>query len=261
MTVSVAQISSRALLPLKKLLRPMLLAVFFNYLLLSTVILILSWWLMRNRELWLGFVTIAIAPPGVAVIPFTHILAGNITLSLIGTVGAYLAALVIAPLMALLLVGERFLQPLELLIILLQLIIVPLVLSRVMLLKGIARYIEKWRGSVVNWGFFVVIFTVVGLNREVFLGQPVVLGLTSIVAIISTFGLGYLLELTLKELGIDRATRVSFVLMGTVKNCGLAAATALALFSERASVPGAVLAAFTVLYFIWLGLRVEGRGK
>jgi BASS family bile acid:Na+ symporter len=257
MTVSIVQISTKAFLPLRKLVHPMLLAVAFNYVVLSTVMLALAWWLMPNRELWIGFVVVAAAPPGVAVIPFTHILAGDTAFSLVGTVGAYLAALVITPAMFLLWVGESFLQPLELLIILVELIVVPVVLSRLLLLAGLAQHIEKWRGTIVNWGFFLVIFTVVGLNREMFLERPEIVGLASAVAVVSIFVLGYLINIALKKLGVKRATRVSLTLMGTVKNSGVAAATALALFSERASVPGAVVSVFNVLYLIYLGLRAE----
>jgi BASS family bile acid:Na+ symporter len=255
MTVSVSRVSSSAFLPLQKTMRSTLLAVFFNYLVLSPVILLMGWWLMPESALWIGFVTVSAAPPGVGIIPFTYLLEGDINLSVIGTIGAYLAALIIAPLMTLLLLGEALLQPTKLVVIILELILVPLILSRVLLVKGIARYSEKWGGTVINWSFFLVIFTVVGLNREVFLGQPTVLVLSAVVASISTFGLGYLIELALKALAVDRPTRMSLILMGTVKNSGLAAAVALALFGERASVPGALVASVTVLFLICLGAR------
>jgi BASS family bile acid:Na+ symporter len=244
MTVSTIQISTNAFLPLQKLVHPMLLAVAFNYLVLGTVMLTLAWWLMPNRELWIGFLVVAAAPPGVAVIPFTHILVGDTAFSLVGTVGAYLAALVIVPVMLFLLIGESFLQPLKLLIILVELIVIPVVLSRLLLLTGLAQHIEKWRGTMVNWGFFLVIFTVVGLNREIFLGQLEIVGLASAVAIVSIFVLGYLINIALKKLGVKRAIRVSLGLMGTVKNSGVAAATALTLFGGGASVPAAVVSVF-----------------
>lgn len=255
MTVSVTQISLKEFVPLKSIVRPMLLAVAFNYLILSTVILLLAWWLMPDEELWTGFVILAAVPPAVAVIPFTYILAGNTTLSLIGVIGGYLAALVITPVMARLLVGESFAQPLQLLTILGELIVLPLLLSRLLLRLRLARHIDRWRGTIVNWGFFIVIFTVVGLNRDVFLGEPVVLGLTAAVSVASTFLLGYLIEFTLKKLGVNEATRVSLMLMGTMKNGGLAAGITLALFSERASVPMAVITPFSILYLVSLSLR------
>jgi BASS family bile acid:Na+ symporter len=261
MTVSVTQISSKEFLPLRGLVRPMLLAVAFNYLILSTVTLLLAWWLMPDQELWTGFVILAAVPPAVAIIPFTYILGGNTVLSLIGVVGCYLAALIVTPLMAHFLIGESFAQPLQLLIILGELVILPLVLSRLLLWLRLTRYSDRWRGAIVNWGFFIVIFTVIGLNREVFLGEPVVLGLTSVVSVAITFLLGYLIEFALKKLGVKEDTRVSLMLMGTMKNGGLAAGITLALFSERASLPMAVITPFSILYLVSLSLRRHWRQK
>ena len=133
MTVSVTQISAKEFFPLRTLTRPMLLAVAFNYLLLSTVMLLLAWWLMPDQELWTGFVILAAVPPAVAIIPFTYILAGDTVFSLLGVIGGYLAALVITPVMAHFLIGESFAQPLGLLTILGELVVIPLLLSRLLL--------------------------------------------------------------------------------------------------------------------------------
>lgn len=261
MTVSVTQISSKGFLPLRGLVRPMLSAVAFNYLIFSTVTLLLAWWLMPDQELWTGFVILAAVPPAVAIIPFTYILGGDTVFSLIGVVGGYLAALIITPLMARLLIGESFAQPLSLLTILGELIVLPLLLSRLLIWLRLTRYVDRWRGTIVNWGFFIVIFTVVGLNREVFLGEPVVLGLTAIISVAVTFLLGGLIEFTLKKLGVNEATRVSLMLMGTMKNGGLAAAITLALFSRRASLPMAVITPFSILYLVSLSLRRQWKRR
>lgn len=259
MTVSLTQIPSDLLFPFKKLGRPMLIATFLSYSIFSPVMLIMAWWLMPDNDLWIGFVIVASVPPGVAVIPFTYILSGDTTFALIGTVGAYLASMVITPAMAILLIGKKFLSTLKLFSILVQLIVIPFFLSRFLIRFQLARKIEKWRGTIINWGFFIIVFTVVGLNREIFISQPQVLGLTSAVAIVSIFILGYFVDLIFKMAGVKKAARISFILMSTVKNSGLAAATALALFNDRASVPGAVVSAFNILYLVWLGLQAKQR--
>jgi BASS family bile acid:Na+ symporter len=255
MTVSTTQAASSAFRPLRKLARPMLLSVVLNYLILSGVILILARWLVPERELWIGFVLMAAAPPGVAVIPFSYILGGDTVFALIGSVGAYLAALVITPAMALFLVGEAVVQPAQLVAILLELLAVPLVLSRLLIASPLKGPVERWRGKIVNWAFALVIFTIIGLNRDVFLRQPQVVVLISVITVARSFGLAFVLEKALEKLQLDRATRVSYVLMGTLKNGGFAAGTALALFGERASVPTAVAAALAVPYLLWLGIH------
>jgi BASS family bile acid:Na+ symporter len=260
MTVSTTQVASSAFRPLRKLVRPMLLSVVLNYLVLSTVILILARWLVPERELWIGFVLSAAAPPGVAVIPFSYILGGDTAFALIGTVGAYLAALVITPAMALLLVGESFGDPVRLATVLLELVVLPLVLSRLLLARRLKGRVERWRGKIVNWAFFLVVFTIIGLNQDVFLREPQLVVLISIITVARSFGLAFVLERLLKRLRVERATRVSYVLMGTLKNGGFAAGTALALFGQRASVPAGVGAAIAVPYLLWLAMR-WGDGK
>jgi BASS family bile acid:Na+ symporter len=257
MTVSTAQVETSALRSPRALLCATLLSVGLNYLLLGGVTLLLARWLMPDRALWTGFVMAAAVPSGVAVIPFSYLLGGDTAFALIGSVGVYLSALLIMPLMTMLLVGSSFVQPAKLVIILLELVAIPLVLSRLILASRLKPIVERWRSTVVNWSFFLVILTAVGLNRDVLLREPRVLLLTAAVALMGNFGLGFVLERVLARLHVGRAATVTYVLMGTMKNSGLAAATALALFGERASMPAAVTSAINVVYLVWLGMRWE----
>ncbi len=50
----------------------------------------------------------------------------------------------------------------------------------------------------------------------------------------------------------------SLVLLGTLKNYGLAGGLALALFSRKTSVPATVSAVFMIVYIIWLELKLRG---
>ncbi len=253
MTVSITQVTSDAFWPLRKLLRPLFLSVLLNYVILGSVILVPARLLIPERDLWIGFVISAAVPPGVAVIPFSYITAGDTSFALVGTVGAYLAALAITPAMALWLLGESLIEPVRLVSTLLQLIVIPLILSRLVLISPVRATVERWRGKIVNWAFFLVIFTIVGLNRSVFLREPQLVALISGITIVRSFGLAVVLKRILQRLQVERSSVVSYVLMGTLKNGGMAAATALALFGERASVPAAVGAALAVPYLLWIG--------
>jgi BASS family bile acid:Na+ symporter len=253
MTVSITQVTSDAFWPLRKLVRPMLLSILLNYVILGTAILVPARLLIAERGLWIGFVISAAVPPGVAVIPFSYIAGGDASFALVGTVGAYLAALAITPAMALWLLGESLIEPVRLISTLLQLIVIPLILSRLVLISPVRATVERWRGKIVNWAFFVVIFTIVGLNRSVFLREPQLVVLISAITVARSFGLAVVLERVLRRLQVEEPSLVSYMLMGTLKNGGMAAATALALFDERASVPAAVGAALAVPYLLWIG--------
>ena len=127
MTVSVMGIPAAIFRTPRSLVRPALSGIAITYLLLSGVILGLSSLFIHDKNLWNGFVLIAAVPPGVAVIPFTFFLNGNSLFSLVGTIGAYLGALIITPLFALGFLGTAFIHPVKLFIILVELILLPLI--------------------------------------------------------------------------------------------------------------------------------------
>ncbi len=252
MTLSAISITSRDFASLKMMSGRILISLLLNYLVMGGIILLMARWLIDDSELWAGFVIIAAVPPAVAVVPYSYILGGDTFFSLMGMMGAYLLALVLTPAIMVLFLGIDFFNPVELIVMLLQLIVIPLVVSRILLFTGLTQRIERWRGTIVNWSFFVVLFTIIGLNREVFFGQFDVLLWSAIIAIVITFVLGYVIELIARVLHTNRATSISLILMGTMKNYGLAGAIALTLFSERASIPGSICIVVAVLRMVWL---------
>ncbi|MGE5253818.1 MAG: hypothetical protein ACM3N7_07620, partial [Planctomycetaceae bacterium] len=131
MTLATMGVSGGIFLSPGKLLRPVLWGIALNYGLLGGLILGLSGLLITEEELRAGFVIMTAVPPAVAVIPFSLILNGNQTLALIGTMGCYLAALAVTPLTAYLFLGGGFGDPVKIVTIMVELILVPLVLSRV----------------------------------------------------------------------------------------------------------------------------------
>jgi len=255
MTLSTMGISVSVFRSPRDLLVPALGGLTMNFALLGGFILGLSTLLIRDEALWSGFVIIAAVPPAVAIIPFTGFLNGNSTFSLIGSIGGYLGALIITPLIVLGLLGTGSVEPIKLFIIMVELIMVPLVLSRILVLTGIATKIEPLRGTITNWSFFVVSYTIVGLNRAVFLGHPLSLIPVGLVALGSTFLLGLVIEKVGGLFRIDKETLTSLILLGTLKNYGVAGGLALALFSKQTAVPATVSVIFMIIYIIWLSLK------
>jgi BASS family bile acid:Na+ symporter len=255
MTVSVMGIPGAIFRIPRSLAGPALSGIVMTYLVLSGIILGLSFILIHDKNLWNGFVLIAAVPPGVAVIPFTLFLNGNRFFSLVGTMGAYLGALIITPLIALWLLGTAFINPVKLFIIMVELILLPLFISQFLVRTGASKRIEPFKGTITNWSFFVVTYTIVGLNRQVFLDQPLSLLPVAIIALVTTFLLGWAIEGMGKLLRIDSTTVTSLVLLGTIKNYGLAGGLSLALFSRDTAVPATVSTIFMTVYIIWLGFK------
>ncbi len=257
MTLSVMGIPGAIFRTPRSLVTPALAGIVITYLVLSGILLGLSSLLIHDRALRDGFVLIAAVPPGVAVIPFTFFLNGNHFFSLVGTMGAYLGALVITPLFALGFLGTASIHPATLFIIMMELILLPLVVSQVLVRTGASKRIDPFKGTITNWSFFVVTYTIVGLNRQVFLDRPLSLLPAGLIALATTFLLGWAIEKIGRLLRIDPPTVTSLVLLGTIKNYGLAGGLALALFSKQTAVPATVSTIFMTVYIIWLGMKVR----
>ena len=255
MMLSTTNVTKNLFRSLRGMVIPLLTSILMNYVILGGLILALSSVLIVQEFFRIGFIILAAVPPAVAVIPFTNILNGDIKFSLIGTLSCYLGALIITPLLLTIFLGAQGDYQIRLLITLVELIIIPLILSRILLYTGIASKIEPVKGTLVNWCFFLVIYTIVGVNRNVFFNQPASLIPAIAVTAIITFLLGYIIERLGQFFRVDSKTVTSLLLLGTSKNAGFAAGLALALFNEQTAIPSMVKTVFMLSYMILLNLR------
>ena len=94
-----------------------------------------------------------------------------------------------------------------------------------------------------------------GLNQELFLYLPLNLLPVVVIALISTFLMGAVIDRVGRSMQIDRSILTSLVLLGTLKNYGIAGGIALALFSKKAAIPASVSSVFMIFYIIWLDFQ------
>jgi len=226
-----------------------------NYVLLGGLILLLSGLLIPEGPLRIGFVILAAVPPAVGVIPFTGFLDGDVEFSLIGCLSSYLGAFIATPLILFTFLGLSAGYQVKLSSTLFQLIIVPLLLSRILVYTGVASRIAPVKGTLLNWSFFLVVYTVVGLNREVLLSQPSSLIPAAAITLATTFLLGYLIEQAGRTLHLDPKKVISVVLLGTSKNAGFAAGLALTLFGRQTAIPSTIQTISMLSYVIFLDLK------
>jgi len=229
--------------------------IFMSYAIHGVFLIGLSWLFIHDVSLRNGFIILAAVPPAVAVLPFSVFLKGDDTVSLFGTIGAYLGAFVITPLIALIFFGSGFISPVKLLTLILELIILPVILSRFLIWTRLARTIEPVKGILTNWSFFLVTYTIVGLNQQVFLSQPLSILPVAFVAAAGFFLLGWLIERAGVILGFEKNVVVSLVLLGTLKNYGLSGGLALSFFDQKTAIPSSVSVVLMVIYIIWLEYR------
>jgi bile acid:Na+ symporter, BASS family len=257
MTLSLVGVSSDVFRGGARLVRPALLALFLNYVVLGGALMLLAFALIDDPSLRAGYVLIAAVPPAVAVIPFTYRLGGDVNFTLIGSIAGHIGAFVLTPLITFLALGASLVQPSQLVTALVQLIALPFIISRLLRRSGrVIAWLNAYRGTLVNWGFFVVVYTIIGLNRTAFLDPSDTLIRVSVVSFVGTFGLAYAIYLLAGALGAGRPYRVSYAVMGAWKNYGLAGAIALIYFGELAALPAAVTTAFAIVNFIVLSSTI-----
>lgn len=255
MTISTLGIPNSVFRSPRSLIMPALKGILMNYLILATVIIALSALMIRDEALRVGFILVAAVPPAVAVIPFANLLEGDQTLALIGTVGAYMAALIVMPAITLNLIGASFIEPWKLATVMLELIVLPLLVSRLLLWKGWHKPLARPSGALTNWSFFIVLYTIIGLNRTALVSQPLAIMPVILITFVGIFLMGYLIELIGRYYHIPQETLTSLNLLGTLKNYGLSGGLALTFFNREASLPSAVGTIFLIVYIVWLDFR------
>ena len=239
----------------RAILKPSLAGILMTYVILSGAILLVSALLIDDHNLWIGFVLIAAVPPAVAVIPFTAILEGNVSATLSGTVASYLTALLIMPLMFWIFIGTGFDDPYKLVRIMLLLIVLPLVLSRMIIYFNWQDRFAPVRGLLTDWGFFIVLYSIIGVNRDLIFSQPLSILPVAGVVFATTFVLGWAIQKTCVLFKVDKKNIISLILQGTLKNQGIAGGLAIALFEKEVALPSAVYSIFMILYIMWLDWR------
>jgi len=255
MTLAVMGIPGSVFRSPRSLVIPTLAGLLLNYGIQGGVVLGLSALLIKEEALRAGFVMVAAAPPAVAVIPFTVLLKGDGPFSLVATVGCYLAALILMPLITFGMLGPGFVDHEKLVWIMVELILVPLAISRLLRWSGLSEKLEPFKGALTNWGFFLVTYTIVGLNRAVFIDRPLSILPVFLVALAAIFLLGWTIERIGRLFKVDPRKRLSLVLLGTHKNTGLAAGLALTLLGERTALPATVSTVFMIVYVVWLSIK------
>lgn len=260
MIFSTTGIRLHNLKPVGRTLKIMSYATLLNFFIFGAVLLVAAWFLVP-RELFAGFVVIAATPPGVAIIPFSVVLNGNSNYSIIGFIGVFLASVLLTPAIITLFTSSAGVPPLQIVLLMVKLIIVPLLLSRLLLHRKILPMVEKSRGQIVNWGFALIIYTAVGINRSFFFEDYHLIFLSALTLFISIFVLGTVYEFLNSLFQRPYPIILSETLMLTIKSSGFAVVTALTLFGENAAIPSAVMSIFVLLYLLTHNVRYSLRRR
>jgi len=250
MTFSLSGLSFRSLFPINIVIKPMLIGVFLNYLVFGVALLaVAALFFDVNSDIFIGFVIIAATPPGVAIIPFTFKLKGDLNYSIVGVFGAFLASVFLTPLIIELFVGQAGVDSMQLLKIMMLLIVLPFGISRLLRQKQFLKTVEKTRGQVIDIGFALIIYASVGINNHVFFNDFSLLLKINMVFLIVMFIGGFLIKLLLNKKMIEEKV-ISTRLLFAIKSSGFAVVTAMELFGEKVAVPATVMSVLVLVYLL-----------
>lgn len=227
-----------------------------NYLILGNLIIMASIFLIQEEGFWVGMVLVAAAPPATTIIPLGNILRLDKPSMFAGIAGAYLGAILIAPL-----IGLGFLKfiPLDstgLILAAFMLIILPLFLSRLAINEDWDKIIENYKGHITDGCFFIIFYALVSGTRSLIIDRPLEVVFMFVIAASSTFLLSFIIDLIANYYGVAKEKISSLIFLGTMKNYALAGAIALNVFNKQAALPALVFSVVMFSYTIWLKYRM-----
>lgn len=225
-------------------------ALILNYGALSGLILVLAF-LYADPSVRYGWIVMAAVPSAIAVIPITSLFRGNVQRALVSSAFLYVAALGLAPLLTLLFAGSAA-SPVELGLQLLLQIALPLAVSQAL---GRVGAVVRHRRTLVNLAFFVLVLTLTGANRSVFISSPALVAALAAGGFVRTWGIGSVAYFLSKRSSTDRAVHVADSLFASLKNLGFAAVLGVSLFGTAAALPAIISMFLEIAWVVALGRR------
>ncbi len=262
MIVSTINFSFRSWKNPSNLIKPLAGSFLLSYILYGFITLVLAWLLFYNSDqtaLWIGFVIIVAAPPGPAVVPFSAMLNGSSNYSTTGLFGLYLLAMILTPAILFIFIGTSLISPAMIFGIMVQLIIIPVFLSRFLRHPKILPHAQKTSGTLIKWLFFLIITPIVGMNRSVFFDEPYILLITALVFFVNMFLLAIIYNTVMVKVFPKKALIISSTFMMTIKSAAFGAVVSFRFFEEDpvVAVPAAVLSIFIILFTIFYSQFVK----
>lgn len=248
--------------PVKNALQPIGWSVLLNYFVFGLVITGLAWLFFRKEPYfyyYIGMVLLAAAPPGPSVIPFATMLKGNDNFSITGVFGLHLVAMVLTPAFLYIFLGETLINPEAILKIMVQLIVIPLFISRFLRHPMVIKKVEYVRETVIKWGFFLVIVPIMGMGSKVIFSEPGPVFIISAIFIFSMYALGFGYHVLMDKLGFARPFLISSTLMMVTKSSAFSAVAAFTFFRTEPMValPSAVVSVFVTLFIVFYALFLK----
>lgn len=231
-----------------------------NYLVLGNFIILTGAFLIQKQELWAGMVLVAAMPSSLEIILLGILLRIEKNYVFTSIAGTFLGTLFIIPLVGLCFFKYINLNYWNIIVLILCLIVLPLVISRLAVEKEWDHFIKKHEDAALDYCYFTVFYAITANSRIFLMNLSTELVMIACIAFASTFVFYFLI----RKIGLyfhGQENKVNFfILLGTMKDCGLAGGIALTLFNQEVAVPAFIFAVFTFVYINWLRYKARNVG-
>jgi hypothetical protein len=228
-----------------------------NYLVLGNFIILAGAYLIHKQELWIGIVLVAAMPSSLEIITLGNLLRVEKNYIFTSLAGTYLGALLITPLVCFCFLKYIHLNYWNIILLILGLIFLPLLVSRIIIDKEWDKIIEKYEDTTIDFSYFIVFYTITANSRIFLINWSFDLLFISLIA----FGSTFLFYFMIRRIGFylhEEENKINFfILLGTMKDCGLAGAIAVIVFSPEAAIPPLMFAFFTFIYMNWIKFKTR----
>lgn len=256
MLVSLSSISYTNLKINKFFLKNVVFGIFLNFVLFGILLMgLVSMFYTVDSDIFKGFLLIVMAPPGVVIIPFTLLYKGNIKFSVITVLTSSILVVFLMPIFSLLFFGKSF-DYTYMFKILFITIAIPLILSIFLKKTKVSDFLNNNRSKLIDWSFFIIVYIVIGLNKDVIYNKTELLVIPIIILIILLFLFGTIFELFFRKIfGVENA--ISYTLLLFVKNNPFSAVVSLQLIGELAAIPSVALSIVLLAYLIYFSIKAK----
>ncbi len=169
---------------------------------------------------------------------------GDVNRTVIGLSGLHLIAVVLAPLILILFAVETAVEPRIILVLMLKTIVMPLIISSILRHKLLLHKVKAIKGKVINWGFFLIILSIVGLSRQVIFENMNLIWESMLLFAVVMVDWSLIFHWISLKAHTQRETIIADTFFLTTKSSAFAAVVVFATEQTAAGIPAAVHAFF-----------------
>ncbi len=262
MTITLLKIPRGFFRRVRPLISPAIRGNIMNYILLGNVIIFMGvFFFIQEVTFWFGLVLVAAVPPAVGILALGKNLKADLTIVFVGFAGAHLGALLVIPLLGLSFLKYSELNYWLILVIVIALIVLPLVVSRVIVEKEWDKKIEARVGIIIDACFFIVFYTITAKVRPFVIDWTLDMTKIAVIAALSVFLIFFIFCRIARLTNATESKTNAWLLLATMKNCGLAGGLALLVFSPEAAFAALAFAVVNFIYTNWLNYKKVFQGK